>query len=304
MRYRIERTDRTVFTAPVREHHFEYRVAPWNDSSQRLQRLEVSVEPATELTSHRDCFGNEIHSGALLGAHDRLVVHLSTEVETLLSNPFAFEPVAPAREAEWIADSLRQAPRLWDFVLHRSPLTPELIATGPDEGKSGDSAAPPTPAWRPGVPLLTQVQEALAWIGDGFTHDPERPGAAPLAELLEARVGNCAELSHLLVAIVRSWQIPARCVTGYLDAAYFDPDDEDGEDAQPRPQTRHCWTEVLVPGGGWRGFDAAQGLLADETYIRLGIGRDAHDVIGQRQSFKGEGEITSQQTEIDVTRLD
>ena len=301
MRYRIERIEQARFSASVREHHFECRLAPWDDAGQHLRQLEVSVEPAAEVASHRDCFGNQVHRAALLGPHDACVVRMVAEIDTRLANPFQFEAVPPEREPAWIADSLRQAPRLWDFVLHRGALTPTLDTALDDEA---ESLLPNAPAWRSGVALLTQMQEACDWVRSEYAHDPSRAPADALAELFERRSGSSADLAHLLIAVVRSWRMPARFVCGYLDAAYFEPDDEEPEGTEPRPQAVHHWMEVLIPGGGWRGIDPAQGLVADDTYVRLAVGRDLRDVTGFRQSFKGDGEYIGVATDIEVRRLD
>jgi transglutaminase-like putative cysteine protease len=300
MRYRIDRIERANFSGNVREHHFECRVAPWDDAGQHLEQLEVSVEPTAEVASHRDCCGNQVHRAALLGPHDACVVRMVAEVETRLANPFEFDTVSPERELAWIADSLHQAPRLWDFVLHRSALTPALDTT---DGEVSESLLPDAPVWRPGVALLTQMQDACDWVQAGYTHDPGQAPADALTEPLERRTGCSADLAHLLIAVVRSWRMPARFVSGYLDAGYFEPDDDEPDDTAPRPQTLHCWMEVLIPGGGWRGVDPAQGLVADDTYVRLAVGRDLRDVTGFRQSFKGDGEFMGVDTEIDVRRL-
>ena len=66
----------------------------------------------------------------------------------------------------------------------------------------------------------------------------------------------------------------------------------------------HAWTEVLIPGAGWRGFDTSTGLLADETYIRVAVGRDAGDVITERAVFKGDAAAPETQVTLEVTRLD
>ena len=308
MRYRIERSDCIRFTRQVREHHAELRVAPWDDTGQRLLELRVDASDAAPIASHRDCFGNQVHRTALLAAHDALTVQMTAEVQTLLDNPFELEPVPADREPDWIRDSLRQAPRLWDFVLHRSALTPDLASVhisgdaGPDrDGASAEAPAPPP--WHAAAPLLVQVQEAMAWISGEFSHDPDADASgASLDSLLGTRSGSAADLSHLLISIVRGWSMPARFVVGYLDAAYFDRDDDE-PDAPPRPQAVHSWMEVLIPGGGWRGFDPAKGLLADDSYIRVAVGRDAGDLPGFRHSFKGEGEPESLITTVRVERL-
>jgi transglutaminase-like putative cysteine protease len=297
VRYRIERTGVTRFGAPVREHHVQLRIAPWDDDLQRVTICALNVEPAVEVAEHRDGFGNRVHRFAVIAPHERLSTRFTTEVETRLANPFDFEGVAPARELEWIAHSLHQAPRLWDFVLHRSPLTPELA-----HRLEQDS----TPAFEPGRPLIEQVQGLLAWIGERYEADRSVGNAAgPLDRLLEEGRGAPADLAHLLVCLLRGWGVPARFSQGYLDPGWFEPDEDAvGHAAEPRAQTMHPWVEALIPGAGWRGFDPFRGLLADETYIKVAVGRDAGDVRVERSTYKGEVEEEDTRVDIQVTRLE
>jgi transglutaminase-like putative cysteine protease len=101
----------------------------------------------------------------------------------------------------------------------------------------------------------------------------------PFHEVLEKRAGVCQDFTHLLIAIFRSWGVPARYVMGYqyLPA----PDSE-----ELKPAT-HAWVEAYLPGRGWQGFDATQQLLANETYIPVAVGRDSRDAAPQRGCYKG-----------------
>jgi transglutaminase-like putative cysteine protease len=295
VRYRIERFGRTRFSAPVREHHFELRIAPWDDAGQRLTALELTVVPPAVAGVHRDCFGNQVHRGSLMSAHAEVAVRMVAEVETLLINPFDYQPVTPTRELEWVAGSLREAPRLLDFLLCRSAKVPDLTPLA-REGMT-------PPSYVPSQPVLAQLKEAMVWVQETFEFDPEGVVARPrLADLFEEGVGNSRDLAHLFAALGRSWGLPARYVRGYLDPAYFEPDDED-EVPRQLPQISHAWAEVLVPGAGWRGFDAARGLLADQTYIRVAVGRDSDDVPTQRNTFKGEAQADETEDKLDVQVL-
>jgi transglutaminase-like putative cysteine protease len=296
VRYRIERYGRALFSAPVREHHFELRVAPWNDANQRLIALELTIHPETPTGMHYDCFGNQVHRASVMSAHNEVQVRLVAEVETLLVNPFDYKPTIPERELEWIAGSLHEAPRLLDFLLCRSRQVPDLAPLVRD-GMT-------LPTYQPGQAVLSQITEAMAWIQQTFTFDPEGVGARPaLADLFEEGVGSSRDLAHLLIALVRSWGFPARYVRGYLDPGYFEPDDED-EEPRALPQISHAWAEVLIPGAGWRGFDPGRGLLADQTYIRVAIGRDADDAPTHRNTFKGEAEAEEREDRLDVRILE
>lgn len=292
MRYRIQHDCRILFPTPVREHHCQLRMAPWEDETQSLTRLDLKVSPAVVPVARCDGFGNLTHHFTVLGAHREIAFSLTAEVETRLANPFDFKPLAVARERAWLTDSLHQAPRLWDFVYHQSALAPGLPE--PVAGR-------PRPAWQEGVAVLSQVQEAMAWVHSIAAFDPvETRPAATLADLVGAGRGTAADLAHLLIALLRGWNLPARFVSGYLDAAWFEPDD----DTPGRPQAMHSWVEALVPGAGWRGFDPAYGLLADDTHVRVAIGRDARDVSPLRHASKGPGEAPEVTEDLSVTRLD
>lgn len=295
MRYGIEYECRILYPVPVREHHVQIRLAPWSDEGQSMARLELGVTPEAPAVARHDGFGNLTHHFAVLGAHQELSFRLSAEVETRLSNPFDFVPVDPAREGSWLAHSLHEAPRLWDFVLHQGALTAAL----PDEIAGGA-----VPECRPGIHLLDQVREAFAWVQGVAEYDPEaKDSVAALPALFDAGRGTASDLSHLLIALLRRWGVPARFVSGYQDAAYFEPDDEAPEGAEARPQTLHHWVEALIPGAGWRGFDPALGLLADDTYIRVAVGRDASDVRPLRQTSKGAGDAPIIEARLSVTRM-
>ncbi len=296
MKYRIERDCRILYEAPVREHHVQIRLAPWECEIQSRTLLELQVTPEAQTVARHDGFGNLAHHFAVLGAHQALEFRLVSEVETCLSNPFDFPPVDPGRERDWLTHSLHEAPRLWDFVLHQGALTAAL----PDE-----IAGHPVPASTEGAPLLGQIQDAFSWVQGVAEYDPEaKDSISALPALFDAGRDTAADLSHLLIALLRRWGVPARFVSGYQDPAYFDPDDEAPEGAQPRPQTLHSWVEVLIPGAGWRGFDPALGLLADDTYIRVAVGRDAPDVRPLRHASKGSGEPPKIEETLSVTRLE
>jgi transglutaminase-like putative cysteine protease len=296
VRYRIERNCRILFHSPVREHHVQLRLAPWEDGGQSLASLDLSISPEAVPVARYDGFGNLAHHFAILSAHRELTLALRAEVETRLVNPFDYVPVDPTRERAWLADSLHQAPRLWDFVYHQGTLTPALPETLGDR---------PVPIWPADTHLLQHIQDAFAWVHGIAEFDPalvESVGSLPV--LLESGRGSAADLAHLLISLLRGWGVPARFVSGYQDPAYFDPDDEEPAGTPPRPQTLHNWVEALVPGAGWRGFDPALGLIADHTYIRVAVGRDQTDVSPLRHTSKGSGEAPEVVEGLSVIRLD
>ncbi|MEH3038129.1 MAG: transglutaminase family protein [Sphingomonas adhaesiva] len=93
----------------------------------------------------------------------------------------------------------------------------------------------------------------------GWTDSSGRTGAL---ETFAQRRGVCRDYAHLLVALARAVEIPARCVSAY--APGVDPPDF------------HAVAELWLDGA-WRLMDATGMARADEL-ARVAVGRDATDV--------------------------
>ena len=272
MRYVIEHETSLTFPSPVREHQCELRLTPRQDAMQRVHAVQIDVDPPAELFTYVDSFGNRVHHFSLIAPHDRLVTRVHAEVETLLENPFDYPALTPSQEHTWFMETLRTQPSFWSFVLHRSLVTPDL--THLQHGLE-------LPRYDAQQPLLHSVQAAMDWIAATLTYQVGVTDVhSPLEAVLAARAGVCQDFAHLLIALVRAWGFPARYVMGYLDPGYVQSPDI--------KSTTHAWAEVLIPGAGWRGFDATLQLVTDETYVAVAVGRDDQDAAPQRGSFKGE----------------
>lgn len=85
-----------------------------------------------------------------------------------------------------------------------------------------------------------------------YTLDLGNPSADPLAWFLfERRAGHCEYFASAMTVMLRTLQIPARYVTGFLPGEYNDV----GSDFIVRASDAHSWVEVYFPGYGWIPFD-------------------------------------------------
>jgi transglutaminase-like putative cysteine protease len=84
------------------------------------------------------------------------------------------------------------------------------------------------------------------------------PGVQPAVTTFETRRGTCRDLALLFIEGCRSVGIPARFVSGYQRL---------GDDTAQHDL--HAWAEVYLPGLGWRGYDASQGLAVVEDHVAL-----------------------------------
>ena len=113
-----------------------------------------------------------------------------------------------------------------------------------------------------GLHGIDLVQSVSSWVGQRVAYVPgsSRPTDGAVSTLL-AREGVCRDFAHLVIALLRGCDVPARLVSVY--APGLDPMDF------------HAVTEALV-AGRWLVVDATC-LAPRSSLVRIATGRDAAD---------------------------
>lgn len=91
----------------------------------------------------------------------------------------------------------------------------------------------------------------------------EEPGVQRPVETLARNTGSCRDMATLFIDACRQIGFAARFVSGYLHAA----ESEVGHGAT------HAWSEVYLPGAGWKGFDSTSGELVGNQHIAVAVSR-------------------------------
>jgi transglutaminase-like putative cysteine protease len=94
-----------------------------------------------------------------------------------------------------------------------------------------------------------------------------------------------------MIAVLRSAEIPARYVTGYIETEGQRRASEAAEAAVGAPLVgageSHAWAEIFLPGGFWWPLDPTNDCVAGERHVKVAVGRDYHDSTPTRGVFKG-----------------
>jgi transglutaminase-like putative cysteine protease len=269
----VRHSTRYQYDKPVRESVMELWMQPQKRANQRLISFELEIDPAAQLFSYADTFGNAVYHFDIPQPHERLTIMSRSAVET---EPPAALPDQLDR-GEW--DRLRS-----DFVRgeHFDFLHPHGFA-GPTEALLAFVAEKNLEELRVRDPLraLRDLNQA---IYEAFAYEAGVTRAdSPIDDVLKARKGVCQDFAHVMIAICREWGVPARYVSGYL---FTDRKAGDRSD----PDATHAWVEVFLPSLRWVGFDPTNNILAAERHIACAVGRDYSDVPPSRGVYKGEAE--------------
>lgn len=90
----------------------------------------------------------------------------------------------------------------------------------------------------------------------------EEFGVQMPCETLAKGSGSCRDYAVFMMEAARHWGFAARFVTGYVRM-------NEGQHG-----ATHAWTEIYLPGVGWRGFDPTNNKLAGAEHVPVGVARE------------------------------
>ena len=276
--YEIRHVSRYEYTFPARECVMLLCLKPLVNAGQQLVRFEIETRPPGSLSAETDPFGNTRHVLCVHPEHKSLEI---TARSTVIPAPFKLLPSGLGAGAWKEINAWRDACLHWDYA-HPSAMAYPSPALTDFARKNGIA--------RGKDPLrdLIRLSDTLHSV---FQYTPGSTSAAsPIEEILTSGRGVCQDYAHVMIAVARSWCVPARYVSGYL----YVPGSPDG---QAWSNATHAWVECLLPKLGWVGFDPTNRSLAGERHVRIATGRDYLDISPTRGVRQGGGET---RLEVDV----
>jgi transglutaminase-like putative cysteine protease len=240
--------------------------------------LRIQPPPATR-TERVDYFGNLLCFFTVQEPHKELVVEAQSEV------------IMDGNAMPWPQESLP-----WEEAARLLPddHTPEGLEAyqfgfeSPRIRIRPEFASYALQSFTPGRPILDALSDLTARIHKDFRFDSKSTNVrTPTEEVFRKRRGVCQDFAHLQIACLRSLNIAARYVSGYL-RTYPPP-------GQPRlvgADASHAWVSAYCPGIGWLDIDPTNNVVPSNGHVTLAWGRDYGDVSPLRGLILGGGTHT------------
>jgi transglutaminase-like putative cysteine protease len=247
MRIRVSHTTVYRYSSPVILRPHVFRLRPRHDGAQRLLHYRCAITPAPVGQSESlDHDGNVFLQAWFNGPVEELRVTSQFEVETVRHNPFDFLLAGEGMSSipVFYPDELIAPTHPYRNCDQVSPPVREYASTV--AGEVGGETI------RFLTQLTTQIHQDIRQI--------VRPEGHPFASdvTLRQAEGSCRDLAILFADACRAVGFAARFVSGY-ELASLEHEDP----------YMHAWTEVYLPGGGWRGFDPSRGLVVERSHVAV-----------------------------------
>lgn len=256
MRIAIHHATRYRYSEPVRQVIQLLRLTPSSFDGQRVIDWRIDVDCDARLREARDGFGNIVHMLYVNQPVRALEVAVAGRVFT-------------EDRAGLVADVPHELPP--EVFTRATPLTrpgPALakLAAGLPASRSLDC-----------LHVLNEKLHSELGFDTAATEVDTTANAA-----LAAGHGVCQDFAHIFIAAARLAGFPARYVSGHLFR-------RDGAEWQ---EAAHAWAEAWVEELGWVAFDPANGICADDAYVRVAVGLDYRSAAPFAGARSGGGQET------------
>ena len=154
-------------------------------------------------------------------------------------------------------------------------------------------------SFTPGRPIMEAMMELNSRIFHDFSFTPGFTDiSTPLEKVFETKKGVCQDFAHFALACLRSINLAARYVSGYIETL-----PPPGKPKLVGADASHAWIALYIPELEWVEFDATNNLLVDDKHVRVAVGRDFADITPLKGIVYSVGKQTMK-VSVDVRNLD
>ncbi len=247
------------YEKPVKLAPHQLRIRPIEDHEKRVLSFDLKIEPEHRIRWTTDQFQNPVAYVEFLKPTKKLTIRSQLQVELLESNPFDFilDPYATLLPFQY---SQTEAIDLAPYLL---PLYPEdreriLDWVKPFLNLQGGAKT---------VDFLSAINRAIPKMMSyeaRLESGTQSPGVT-----LQERKGACRDFAILLMETARQLGMAARFVSGYIPNVQ----DPKTKSIHIAAGAMHAWTQIYLPGAGWKDFDPTAGILSNHDHLRVAVGR-------------------------------
>ncbi|HYG19158.1 MAG TPA: transglutaminase family protein [Ohtaekwangia sp.] len=273
-KFKIRHITKYRYENTVRDSANQIMLYPLKDAWQETVQHSIMVSGAPAIDIHTDYFGNEVGTFTHAQPHRELSIDSKLIVVTRPRDlPMDDAPLS----SQWQElGNLKNDLKFIDFLRQeRFETMPEIEMLINQE--TNKSRSP-----------LQSAQHLSEYIFNSFAY---RKGITTvettLDEIWQLRSGVCQDFAHILLAMLRLLNIPARYVSGYICP---NKNGMRGEGAT------HAWVEAYIPFYGWLGLDPTNNCLVNDTHVRLAVGKNFSDCSPVKGTYRGTSNHTLEVT--------
>lgn len=264
-RIRISHRTTYRYREPVTFGPHRAMLRPREGHDVHIVRGHIEITPTNAVRWVRDIYGNSIAIITFLDRSKELTIYGEADVDLRYEAPIP-----------WLIDPLAESYPFQYDSSEQIEIIPYRLPSYPHDG-------PTVQRWlldlyRPGelVDTADLLKRLNTRIFESFTYLARHDHGVQLpCDTLEKGSGSCRDYAVFMMEAARHWGFAARFVTGYIQM-------EDGQHG-----ATHAWTEIYLPGAGWRGYDPTNNKLVGMEHVSVAVAREQEKAMPFAGSWEG-----------------
>jgi transglutaminase-like putative cysteine protease len=272
--YKITHLTRYTYASPVIDCTNQLMLYPIIDDHLEVKKHVINVSHNPDIETFVDYFGNTVGVFSVNNSHTELLIESMAEVRTkAVLGPMDEEPA----EEQWRhLEDIQHNMAFIDF------LNPKHFSCYDDIKQSVDKVF--NYADKP----LKNALVLSEYVYDNFKYEKGVTNIeTPIEVIWNQKAGVCQDFAHILLVLLRMFNIPSRYVSGYICPK---------ETGVRGEGATHAWVEAYIPFYGWLGLDPTNNCIVTDGHVRIAIGRGFNDCTPVKGTYKGSGEHTLEVT--------
>ncbi len=251
-RIRIIHSTEYHYHVPVTFGSHRALLRPREGHDLHIESTRLKIEPKADVRWVRDIYGNSIAIITFAEAARKLSLFSEVNVDLYDDTPIdcVIDPLAQSYPFQYAANE-------------QVEIIPYRVPSYPHDG-------PAVQQWllnlySPGQLINTSdlLNKLNTRIYEAFRYNARYdPGVQLPCQTLALGSGSCRDYAVFMMEAARHWGFASRFVTGYIQMG------------EGQHGATHAWTEVYIPGAGWRGFDPTNNKLAGSEHVSVAVARE------------------------------
>lgn len=253
------------YHAPVQLGPHQLMMRPREGHDVRIENVQLEITPQATVRWLRDIYGNSI--AVLTFDEPTQIFSLKSDVTVALYDDrpveCLLEPNAVLYPFQYAAnEQVEIVPYRLPCYPHDGPAVQKWLLDLYQPGQLVET-------WELLNRLNTRIYETFQ-----YRYRPEYGVQLPCTTL-NLGSGSCRDYAVFMMEAARHWGFPARFVTGYIQM-------EEGQHG-----ATHAWTEIYLPGAGWRGYDPTNNKLVGSEHVSVAVAREQEKASPLSGSWEG-----------------
>jgi transglutaminase-like putative cysteine protease len=262
--FKIHHVTRYDYDRPVKESINELRIYPYSCPEQEMLQHDVVITGQPDVLLFNDYWNNKTGLFNVLPLHNEMVIESKLVVRTTLPGQLRINFHIGWEE---LAKEVKNSLQLFELATADNIESEDAIKNIAELALQG------------GRSVAAAVEFCNEYIYKYFRYIKGITTIeTTVDEIIEQKAGVCQDFAHLLLQILRTLNVPARYVSGYICP---NKSGMRGEGAT------HAWVDAWLPGYGWAGIDPTNNIWVTNNHVKLAVGRNFYDCSPVKGAFKG-----------------